>query len=879
MQAAIGIRSEADVMTDDSPSMNVTETVTSIEQTPVTSMIGVSASELKNGNEQTTDLDRFFARPITIYDGTWAAGTQQDVNLEAWLLWSMNQAVRAKISNYAYFKGNLHCKVSLTGTPFHYGLVQVSYQPYALMNSTLVAYDDMLTGTVPVPAVVRPAYHSYLSQSLGCEYINLSENEPVELTIPFMAPKGAFRLFNNIATVITATTELADFYAAGEVRLSTINAPAVANEDYAATVSVNVSVWMTEVELSGITSTNVDIVAESKLIRSEGKKKKQTKSFQTNKKSGWKEKVESSINYATGPRDEYADPGPVEQVASAVSKIGNALADVPVIGSFAKATGWAAGQASKLAGLFGWSKPIILDTPIFAKNQPYTNGAVCSGHDTAQKLSLDPKQETSIDASFCTGTTEDELTIMSIASKESYLTTTTWANTQVALTDYLFECAVTPMLYNSFVDGGFDVFQPTAMSFATTPFRFWRGSITFRIEVVCSKFHRGKLAIMFEPNVAQWALIRSNSTVLNEQNTVILDIQEAQEMEFTVDWCNSRSWLRAEIKDAAAERYWSTDDTIPVYQTPQNSMGMFSIQCLNELVQPTDLSTVPINIYVRCDDLNVAEIHKASLPTQREYVITESNVLAQHISETSADMENLHLAYFGEKILSFRQILKRVQPLHYIVGNYAGGAAKVAHSLFLPIHPSVEPKYGKVAAGNTYTPYPNMYNYLRYAFLGLRGSVRYHVRYTGTIAGALEAGLEDYPTVLRVANATFTAAPVASSTAMTTEPGVILTLSDLDGAVHFHQSTNGGIEFEVPYYSENLFEFSNNTGLGKDSTAQGLLVDDDTFLDTATGVKVTFPQQTTAASAGAWVVDMSIGEDFTFMRFTGAPFYTNYVPA
>jgi hypothetical protein len=861
---------------------------------PVETSIGVNRSDWNDGSETKYNLDNFFERPVTIYDGTWTVASNQDVNLDVWNLWSLDPTIRSKLSNYAYFQGNLHLKISITGTPFHYGKVILSYIPYPAMNQNIMQYDNALTGSNPSPAQVRPCYIGYLSQQQDVEYISIGDNEPVELCIPFMAPKASFRLFNKSSAVITNSTEFADFEAAGQLRISTVNAIQIANEDFSSAISINVYAYMTEVNLSVPTATNINITAEANEIFSEAKKrgkystsKKSTKSYSKSiknkaiydKSKTIPERLAGSLNHANRDKtgeDEYEEPGPVSQIATAVSTVSNLLSDVPIIGRFAKATGWAAGKIGSLATMFGWSKPVLLEKPVFTKQQIYTNGAVCSGSETISKLSVDPKQEVTIDPSLCTGSLEDELALSKIASTESFLCSTTWTVDDVALTDYLFESCCTPMLHNGFSYGSSSfAMQPTAMAFAATPFSWWRGSITFRIEVVCSKFHRGKLLIMFEPNIAQYSLARTNITVLNQQNSVILDIQESQDIEFTVEWASDKNFLAVATSDSNVNEYWENSGTAPGDVTANEtirSFGIFSIQCLNELVQPTDASVVPINIYVKCNDLNVGDPSAKYIPDKRRLIFSEANMLEDTIVPTGADNTDINLLHFGEKILSFRTLLKRYQGVGVWVSSDPGSASTETFKITLPIHFPASPDMD--LGGSDYmAAYPNIINYLRYAYLGLRGGMRYRVRYQ-TSSGSVQFGLNDYPVVSRKTRRPYSDDPVSQTITSASSFLNDKLLCTYEGTIIYHLATNGGVEFEIPYYSPNLFEFSSTTNLGKSSTEQAKFLDDDVLQAYDTGAAIQFQRYHSSNSDLVTVIDSAIAEDFSFLRFTGAPLRT-----
>jgi hypothetical protein len=41
--------------------------------------------------------------------------------------------------------------------------------------------------------------------------------------------------------------------------------------------------------------------------------------------------------------------------------------------------------------------------------------------------------------------------------------------------------------------------QFTPMSYAAFPFKWWRGDIIFRFKFICTRFHKGRVRITFDP--------------------------------------------------------------------------------------------------------------------------------------------------------------------------------------------------------------------------------------------------------------------------------------------------------------------------------------------------------------------------------------------
>lgn len=89
--------------------------------------------------------------------------------------------------------------------------------------------------------------------------------------------------------------------------------------------------------------------------------------------------------------------GPISRAATVIEHMAGALQDVPAISPYALATTHVASQVASTARSFGYSRPAYTEqiTPFITRSMP--NVANVNVHDTVQKVSLDCRQETTID--------------------------------------------------------------------------------------------------------------------------------------------------------------------------------------------------------------------------------------------------------------------------------------------------------------------------------------------------------------------------------------------------------------------------------------------------------------------------------------------------
>jgi hypothetical protein len=152
---------------------------------------------------------------------------------------------------------------------------------------------------------------------------------------------------------------------------------------------------------------------------------------------------------------------------------------------------------------------------------------------------------------------------------------------------------------------------------------------------------------------------------------------------------------------------------------------------------------------------------------------------------------------------------------------------------------------------------PCLYNYLRWAFLAQKGGIRKRIRIVKNNTNPLPDFRVNVS--LRPDESTTAGAGWINGGVGTVRGPV------MDGTVTFMTSVNSGLEFEIPFYSNNLFSWACNadqwfnTGLSviQVDNLRSYNIDIDGFDATTSNIYVA---ETFAA-----------GEDFTFMRWLGSP--------
>jgi len=286
--------------------------------------------------------------------------------------------------------------------------------------------------------------------------------------------------------------------------------------------------------------------------------------------------------------------------------------------------------------------------------------------DSCQKLSIDLKQEVSVDPRI-TGLGDcDELDIKYIASRETYFISFPWKITDEPERQ-LFTLRVDPCIWRQQVTEPCTNILWPACCGATLPFQYWNGTMKYRVQIVASAFHRGRMAIVYDP------ISTPNPREDNVNYTQIVDIASCRD--FTVSVAPKQEiTLMSHLKPGAnpiADVY-SFGALLPARSYGN---GTLTFYVLNDLTIPNSDSTIDndisVNVFVSAGDdfetfvpgPDFADYHiipnsTATLPGP----VQEGDAYApqeQVLGSVNSPKPNRNLVYSGEQVMSFRMYLKR----------------------------------------------------------------------------------------------------------------------------------------------------------------------------------------------------------------------------
>lgn len=354
---------------------------------------------------------------------------------------------------------------------------------------------------------------------------------------------------------------------------------------------------------------------------------------------------------------EYRQDGQISGPASTVARVAGALKQVPMIGGLATATEMAANMTAGVANFFGFTNvPNVSDVNPY-KNIPFQL-ASSSISEPVMKLSLQPKQEIAVGSDDMGGSAEDELMISKLVQRESFLCGTLWTTTAND-NDTLFVGGVSPSFYA--FDSSTSAVAHTPLSYWSVPFEYWRGSIIFRIKVVRSQYHRGRLNINWDVG----AKVISDIPNFGDPNTmnVVLDLDQSDEVEVEIPYVQAKTFLRCGMNQSALPswRTWENSNAASIIN-PIDYNGLFSVKVMNRLTAPEATSDVDVLVFVRAGkDFQFAapvDIIQGWTHSSLRASVNQSEKVYVVGGSTNDDAD-LYRQVFGEHIVSLRELLHR----------------------------------------------------------------------------------------------------------------------------------------------------------------------------------------------------------------------------
>jgi len=831
------------------------------------------------GIQDTDDatLDNFFSRPLKISTQEWGTGTTLGYDFDPWELYFGNSRVINRMTNYNLLRAKLRLKIVINGNGFQYGRAMVGYLP---MDS----YDKMSIFASLIP-------HD-LTQLSQCPHVFIDPTTSTggELCLPY------FNHFNN------SSIPFGNYRNLGRIYVRTINALKHAN-GAGDKCTVSIFAWAEDVQLNVLTSVdaptltpqssgsfnnNSDIAGAEDVtpqsgMESKGKKNTMSKSTQGGKKSSYA-RQDGGAATAGKEIDEANSTGMVSGPATSIAKAANALSVIPQIAPFAMATSKVAGAVGNAAKALGYSRPPITKNPEPYRPTPASQLATTNTPDTAIKLTVDEKQELTIDPGIAGLGPADPMSIQNIASRESYLTKFNW-DMGTAPETLLWNARVDPVQW---VNSGGSAYHFPATAMAALPFEYWTGTLKFRFQIVCSAFHKGRLKFVYDP-------VFLDSNEYNTNYIEIVDIADTQD--FTIEIGNGQATTLLQHALPGEDPVLEQHNVAPLEYRPYGN-GVIGVYIVNELTTPNSTvdNDIEVNVYISAGDdfeVFVPDDHFQKFvfkpqsgiePQSGNEIVPES----QDTEEPSApeqsmsdilgpgiqNTQQINKVFAGETIVSFRTLLKRYNLWRREKTTFGG----TTNFTRISTSKNMFPFYRGNVSGAVDVRYLNkpynfvntvMLHWVAAAFSGWRGSIRYKLMFDKcnqdttqnhssrvyiSREGVYPPGEASYTRIL---------SPYGSNSNDNRISSFVLagnmSTTGVNGMLYATDSINSTVEFEVPYYSRyrftpgKLIDYTNATSTGNWSP--------------------NWKMEANVYSSGISSVDYHVaaGEDFQVYFFTGLP--------
>jgi hypothetical protein len=832
---------------NDSGSVTSSQNVTFHDQNPSYSYAVDSMPDATYSVSDTSDsnLQSFFSRPIKIAEYDWVIGQNFYEELDPWSLFFENVRVINRISNFNMMRAKLKVKFILNGNGFHYGRAIASYVP--LNKKANMNIDRAFFIQDVVQASQRP--HIYLDPCLS---------QGGELCLPY------FWFKNYLSIPDQEWRQMGDIFIHGMQNLKHANG---ATDN----VTVSVFAWAEDVTLAIPTSVEPGSISPQ---------------------SGFEE-------FEPHAADEYGT-GVISKPASIVARAAGALKDAPVIGPYARATEIGASAVSAVASTFGYSRPSTLE-PIHEYKPMYLgNLANTNAKDTSVKLSTDVKQEVTLDPRVVGLGMADEMVITNVSTRESYLTDFPWTVSKTP-ESLLFSIAVDPGVQTR-LDSGFLAIENhlPACAFAVMPFKYWRGSMEYRFQIVASNYHKGRIKIVYEPYEFSGVTAEYNTNY-----TYIVDIADTKDFSVKIGWGQTQAFKKHFNLSATEANMFRADGQNVTFSPSSNiGNGMLNVYVVNELTIPNSVinNDVSVNVFLKTgDDFEVAvpdmtaieagsylpppaapqsgfEPH-AGTEVQGDMEQTEEpsrpmqEQTNQEMAPTLSPSDRTLDVYFGESIQSFRALLKRYclhkqMPIDDTSPGLPGAVSWRSIQYYFPFHRGYDTNGFWLIGGNDYSLCKfTLLNYIVPAYAGFRGGIRWKTHMWGN------KNVYTYQRVTRMqTDDVYTEGSVILETGNSLDIALDLDNASLtggEGTTAQAVANNPVLEFEIPFTTPYRFLSAKDNNWLVRNTAE-YEVDTTPMFRWDSAIKL---ETDTAVARSDYV---AAGEDFSTYFFTGAPILFSY---
>jgi len=764
---------------------------------------------------RTHNIISFLERPIMMVTAAWATTVERGTVLQSFELpWDLlfKDMYKTKVDRFYGFRADCEIRVQVNSQPFQAGRLLLSWIPgYRYLGNKQQYYSS---STTSLAANVK-----YLPPITGSPHIDLDLSTCTEATmcVPYISPYSFSELTNGIGSM-------------GRFQLvvySPLSDAKTGNVDY--------TIFMNFKNIQLRYPTGLPLTATAQI---------------------GSEAVE-----------EAGGAGIITSTASAISTALGAVVDIPGVSQFAQPALWVSKNIADVARQFGWSKPTSIEAPHVTKLSTTRFMANSDGVDTSHALSLLSNNSLETDASLFR-TNVDEMALSHVARTQTFYTRFAWSTTATA-GSVLFSAPITPNFYRYTISAA--QYAPTTLAYTAAAFRQWRGGINFNFKFVKTKFHSGRVRIIYVPGDYSAGTTLPASFDIDANYSTVVDLRSDTDVEFNVPYVAIQQWLLVDNAFPGTSRT-NLFSTGTIYMVVLNELRAVdavasSIDVLTEVgaaadfelsiprlpsIYPSDVTFPPPVTPTTASPLNRL-LRATAQVGESEGVMAPPEVIQSTGAITSSltAKENHATNYIGgaitvgEKVSSIRQVIKR---FHKVYSDQASGNLITGSYQIQPSKVN-----SPLTSGSTLPRSIDMYDYYSYLYAFFRGSFRFKV---------LPYDFQIYAARVRLLPEQLITAGASPVDFVTTLQPEYFTAAD----VYMPRNIEGVFEFQVPHYSRYPIL----------PIVAGGSISSDLFQRNFTEVDLSTSNTNATADRTRISVYRAVGDDFSFNQLIGPPFVSQY---
>lgn len=474
--------------------------------------------------------------------------------------------------------------------------------------------------------------------------------------------------------------------------------------------------------------------------------------------------------------EEVAQTGHISSGLKLVSEGMDQMSNIPLLSGLTSKLAWVTRASSSVASSLGWSKPPVIDK--ISRYNRFTHGYVANEDqgDDCQPLSMFSDNHIEVAPGFAS-TDTDELSIDYLKSIFAWHQTVEWTTSGVA-GDILNTERLCPQAYRGATDSRTN---NTPVSFLAHLFEQYSGGFIFRIKLVKTEFHSGRLLVWFLPTELEDEILDPTIEQIGYLHRTIIDIREKNDFVIEMPYVSPMTW-RNTTETSGSYGRWGISILDPLV-APETVAG--TIEILIEVAGAGDLKfSVPKIFQARpCVPATMqsnipmkSNVNDMSNPT-----LLESDTVGGTHAEDTAFAKDSYCV--GERIDSLRSLLKRGSNI-----GWTNDASETTRNVVIPPFAWVYNQPTEVDSPSGVTT--DIYTHLSSMYALQRGGVRVRVM-TNEVGGIIGAFLRRQISFVGIFTKFFF---------ITTNGLDLFIKAMVNRQVAVSMGNLGGIGVQVPYY-------------------------------------------------------------------------------